>query len=68
MPGGKRIIVILPVYNEQGKISKVIRKVQVQIAAGIVDECLVVDDGSDDGTADEVRAAGASLLSKGNEA
>ncbi|MBA3051717.1 glycosyltransferase family 2 protein [bacterium] len=66
MMNGKKIIVILPAYNEQGKISNVVRKVKTQIAAGIVDECLVVNDGSTDATAAEAEKEGATLISKEN--
>ena len=39
--------VIIPVYNEVKTIQEIIRRVQ---ATGLVDEILVVDDGSQDGT------------------
>ncbi|MCL4560638.1 MAG: glycosyltransferase family 2 protein [Chloroflexi bacterium] len=42
-----KITAILPVYNEAKTIREIIRRVQ---AVGCVDEILVVDDGSSDGT------------------
>jgi len=49
---GKRIAVIVPAYNEARCIGRVIATMP-----GFVDEVVVVDDGSDDGTADEVARA-----------
>jgi glycosyltransferase involved in cell wall biosynthesis len=46
------ISVVVPAYNEAGRISSVLRPV---IASELVDDVIVVDDGSDDGTADEAR-------------
>ena len=46
------ISVVVPAYNEAGRISSVLRPV---IASQWVDDVIVVDDGSDDGTADEAR-------------
>lgn len=57
-----RVILLLPALNEQGKISKVIEKTQ-NAGDGLVDEILVVDDGSTDGTANEARDHGAAVIS-----
>lgn len=46
------ISVVVPAYNEAGRISSVLRPV---VASKLVDDVIVVDDGSDDGTADEAR-------------
>ena len=46
------ISVVVPAYNEAGRISSVLRPV---IASELVDDVIVVDDGSDDGTADEAK-------------
>lgn len=50
-----RVAVVVPAYNEAGKIGAVVRKVPRRHAACVI----VVDDASTDGTADEARAAGA---------
>ncbi len=44
------ISVVVPAYNEAGRISAVLRPV---IASRWVDDVIVVDDGSDDGTGEE---------------
>ena len=47
-----RIAVVMPCLNEEGKIGSGVRKVP----RDIVDELIVVDDGSTDGTAAEAKA------------
>jgi len=54
-----RTVCVIPALDEQGKIGRSLER----FAAGTVDEVIVVDDGSHDGTADEARAAGATVLS-----
>jgi dolichol-phosphate mannosyltransferase len=49
------VAVVVPAYNERGKIGDVVRKVPRRWTARVI----VVDDASSDGTADEARAAGA---------
>jgi len=49
------VAVVIPAYNESGKIGAVVRKVPRRHAACVI----VVDDASGDGTAAEARAAGA---------
>jgi len=46
------ISVVVPAYNEAGRISAVLQAV---VASSLVDDIIVVDDGSDDGTADEAK-------------
>lgn len=53
-----RIVAIAPAYNEKGKIGRVVAKVPRAAAQEIV----VVSDASDDGTDEEARAAGATVL------
>ena len=53
-----RVAAVIPAYNEQGKIGRVLRK----IPPGIVDAILVVDDCSRDRTSEEAAAGGAIVL------
>ena len=53
-----RIAVVMPCYNEAGKIGRGIKKVPMDI----VDEVIIVDDGSTDGTAKEAKEAGATVI------
>jgi dolichol-phosphate mannosyltransferase len=57
----RRIIAIVPAYNEEQKISQVVARTPREI----VDQLLVVDDGSTDRTAAAARAGGAEVLSLG---
>jgi len=59
---GNKILCIAPCYNELHKIDRVISRVQ---AAGIVDEMLVVDDGSTDGSPEIAQSMGATVISLG---
>lgn len=58
MINGRRVIAILPVLNEEDKISHIVSKVPRDMA----DEVVVVDDGSNDETASEARKGGATVL------
>jgi dolichol-phosphate mannosyltransferase len=60
---GKKIICIAPCYNELHKIDKVVSRVQ---ATANVDEMLVVDDGSTDGSPKTAQALGATILPLGS--
>lgn len=57
------ISVVIPAFNEEKSIAAQVEKVrQVMSANEISGEILVIDDGSEDGTAEEARLAGARLL------
>lgn len=51
----RRVAVVIPAYNEAGKIGQVVRKVPREHVSCVI----VVDDASTDGTADEAGKAGA---------
>jgi len=52
------VVVVVPALNEEATVGKVVRGL---IESGL--ECVVVDDGSTDATADRARAAGATVVS-----
>ena len=56
---GRKILMVVPAYNEASKIGEVIRR----CPRDVVDEILVVDDGSTDSTADVARTAGGRAIS-----
>jgi hypothetical protein len=58
LPPGKRIVVILPAYNEADNVGAVIHAIPEQIDSFPV-VTVVVDDASEDGTSDVAVAAGA---------
>jgi glycosyltransferase involved in cell wall biosynthesis len=51
---GKKVVVVLPAYNAQ----KTLARTCAEIPFDIVDEVILVDDCSDDGTADQAKALG----------
>ena len=53
------VSVILPALNEEATVASVIESVRPSLAAGIVDEIIVVDSDSTDATAEVAAAAGA---------
>ncbi len=58
---GLSIIAIVPVFNEAAKIGEVIGRMPREV----VDEILVVDDGSTDDSAELARSSGAQVISLG---
>jgi hopene-associated glycosyltransferase HpnB len=56
VPEGKRVIVVIPARNEAALIGATITSLARQNFAGAI-ECIVVDDGSTDGTAEAAAAA-----------
>lgn len=57
-PVKPRVILIAPLYNEKGKIGNAVRRVP----PGAVDEVVVVNDASTDGSREEAAAAGATVV------
>ncbi len=67
---GRRITVCIPAHNEAATIGAIVDSISAVLMAGVplVDELIVVDDGSDDATAFEAVAGGASVVrSEGSE-
>jgi len=58
-PHRNKILVVLPAFNEEGKIGQVVRKVR---EIDLVDSIVVADDCSTDGTYDEASRAGAVVI------
>ncbi|HEX3249692.1 MAG TPA: glycosyltransferase family 2 protein [Pyrinomonadaceae bacterium] len=53
------VIAIVPVFNEEAKIAKVVTRIPREV----VDEVLVIDDGSTDDSAEVARSSGAKVIS-----
>lgn len=62
------VSVVLPALNEEATVAAVIESVRPSLAAGIVDEIIVVDSDSTDATAEVAAAAGARVVKHGNRA
>ena len=64
MLDGRKIAVIAPCLNEEAKIARVVERVRA-MRRQIVDEMVVVDDGSDDGSAAAAESRGATVIRLG---
>ena len=66
--GERRVSVCLPARNEAATVGAIVARVRSELleAVPLVDEVLVVDDGSTDGTATEASAAGARVVRRGS--
>jgi glycosyltransferase involved in cell wall biosynthesis len=56
----ERVLIVIPAYNEAGRIGPVVHDVRAVLPSAAI---LVIDDGSDDGTAAEAMQAGATVAS-----
>jgi glucosyl-3-phosphoglycerate synthase len=65
---GRSVSVCLPARNEEATIGAIVREVRSKLVDdtgdGLVDEVVVIDDGSTDGTADAARSAGARVVAE----
>ena len=59
MDFNKRVLVIIPAYNEEGSVGKVVGEVKKYLPQS---EILVVNDGSRDLTSEKARESGAIVL------
>ena len=55
----QKVLVIIPAYNEEGSVGKVIEEVRTHLSQA---DTLVVNDGSTDLTSEKARASGATVL------
>jgi dolichol-phosphate mannosyltransferase len=51
-----RISVVIPAYNEAGNIGRLVEEIYAVLPASTLQEVIVIDDASDDGTGAEVKA------------
>jgi len=60
---GDRVSVIIPARNEAGTVAEVVSQIRAALLpSGLVDELVVIDSDSVDGTAEVARAAGATVF------
>lgn len=65
LKAGRRLAVCIPARNEAPTIGRVVSTARQLQDAGLVDELVVVDDGSSDATGARAVAAGATVISSG---
>ena len=51
-----RLSVVIPAYNEEGNIGRLVKETFAAVPHQVLGELIVVDDGSDDGTGSEIKA------------
>ena len=51
-----RISVVIPAFNEEGNIGRLIEETFAQVPESVLGEVIVIDDASDDGTGAEIKA------------
>lgn len=66
LKGGTRVSVVLPALNEEATVGAIVATIRRRLVdrAGLVDELVVVDSGSTDGTAAAAAAAGARVVGR----
>jgi dolichol-phosphate mannosyltransferase len=64
MFSGRKVIAIACALNEAGKVGEVVTRIH-NATPPVVDEVLIIDDGSTDATVEVARAAGATVISLG---
>jgi glucosyl-3-phosphoglycerate synthase len=60
--GAQTVSVVLPALNEARTVGAIVTTFRSLVEAGLVDELVVIDPGSSDGTAEVARAAGATVV------
>ena len=59
---GRRVAVCIPARNEEATVAAVVGSATVLARVGLVDDVVVIDDASEDGTGRAARRAGARVL------